>query len=495
MATTEDNPQAQGGAEPEEIPYPSERYAWFVVSILMIVYIFSFIDRQILSLLVGPIRADLGISDSQMSYLMGFSFALFYTMFGIPLGRLADSKSRRTIIAVGLVVWSIMSAGCGVAKNYVQLLGFRIGVGAGEASLSPSAYSLLTDYFRPNRLALAISVYGAGIYIGSGMAFLLGGIVVGFASGQDSYALPLVGDTAPWQMVFFAIGLPGILFAAMLYTIKEPIRRGVARSAGAAVSVPMMQVIGYLGRNWKTFACHSVGFSLLSFVGYGSAAWVPTFFVRVHGWDPSFTGKMYGTAVIIFGTSGIIFGGYVAGLLAKRGYTDSKMRAGFIAALIHLPFGLAFPLVPEGWMAFVIMCPAAFTLAMPFGVAPAAIQEMMPNRLRGQASAIYLFIVNLIGLGIGPSAVAWCTDLLFKDDSMINYSLLLTGGVANFVSAILLFFGLAHFRDSLGLVGTFDSLDPDQLVQTGKKTLSVVIPLAAVVTIVIVALVVMGQNA
>jgi MFS family permease len=429
-------------------PYPSERYAWYVVSILLIVYIFSFIDRQILALLVGPIKNDLGISDSQMSYLMGFSFAVFYTFFGIPLGRLADSKSRRTIIALGLAVWSIMSAGCGIAKTYTHLLLFRMGVGVGEASLSPSAYSLITDYFKPQRLALAISVYGAGIYLGSGMAFLFGGLVVSFATGREAVEVAVLGTVRPWQFVFFAIGLPGIIFAFMLYTVREPIRRGIGRHGAAGV--PLGIVLDYLKKNWKTFLCHTVGFAMLSFVAYGASSWIPAMYVRVHGWDPGDTGIRYGWAVMIFGTAGIVFGGQLAARLAARGHSDSKMRAGFIAAIFHIPLGIAFPIIPDGWLSFAVLCPAIFTLAMPFGVAPAAIQEMMPNQMRGQASALYLFVVNLIGLGIGPSAVAWCTDYVFQDVNRVHHSLLLVGTVANTIAAVLLFLGLAQFRKSLG---------------------------------------------
>ncbi len=448
MAVDEKHVHAAAAPQHQDEPYPPENYAWYVVVILMIVYVFSFIDRQILSLLVGPIKADLGVTDSQMSYLMGFSFALFYTVFGIPMGRLADSKSRRAIIAIGLAVWSLMSAGCGIAKTYVQLLMFRIGVGVGEATLSPSAYSLITDYFRPGRIALAMSVYGAGIYIGSGMAFLLGGFVVTYASTAEISSFPIIGEVRPWQLVFFIIGLPGLLFTFALFTVREPLRRGVLKAKQGA-GVPIREVVDYIKKNRMTFLCHNLGFSLMSFIGYGSAAWIPTFYVRTYAWDPGFTGKMYGTAVILFGTSGIIYGGYLAGKLAAKGYRDSKMRAAMIAAVLHIPLGLLFPIMPEAWMAFALMCPAAFLLAMPFGVGPAAIQEMMPNQMRGQASAIYLFVVNLIGLGIGPTAVAWCTDYLFKDESMLRYSLLLTSTVATIVAAIMLMWGLGHFRKSM----------------------------------------------
>ena len=439
------------GAGGQDAPYPSERAAWYVVGVLMVVYVISFMDRQILALMVGPIREDLSITEKQMGLLMGPGFAIFYALFGFPLGRLADTKSRRSIIAIGLVAWSVMTGACGIAQRYWQLLIFRVGVGVGEASLSPSAYSLITDYFRPSRLALAISVYGTGIYIGSGLAFILGATIIGAVAGAEALSLPLIGEVHSWQLVFLVLAVPGLLFAAIVFSIREPIRRGLgkAKNAGATVAVPMGEVLTYIGANWKTFTCHTVGFSFLSFIGYGSASWVPTFYVRVHGWDIVDTGLRYGAAVIVFGTAGILFGGHLAGLLAKRGYKDSKMRVGWFAAMLHLPFGAAFVLVPNGWMAYAIMCPASFLLAMPFGVAPAAIQEMMPNTMRGQASALYLFIVNLIGLALGPLAVATVTQDVFKDDNMVGMSLLWTGLFAGTMSIVLLGLGLKHFRASL----------------------------------------------
>src|ERR1700686_985385 len=185
-----------------EPAYPSPRYAWYVVAVLTLVYVFSFIDRQILSLLVRPLRRDLGISDTEVSLLMGFGFAVFYTFCGIPLGRLADTRSRRSIIAAGLVAWSFFTSMCGLAKNFGQMLLWRTGVGVGEASVSPSAYSLITDYFPKERLATAISVYSMGIYLGAGLSYLLGGIIVRLASVQEAYILPLVGAVRPWQVIF-----------------------------------------------------------------------------------------------------------------------------------------------------------------------------------------------------------------------------------------------------------------------------------------------------
>lgn len=446
-----ETPAREVHAEPA---YPPAGYAWYVVAVLMVIYVFSFVDRQILSLLVGPIRRDLGISDTQMSLLMGFSFAVFYTFFGIPLGRLADSRSRRGIIAAGLVLWSLMTAACGLAQRFWHFLLLRMGVGVGEAALSPAAYSLITDSFPRHRLATAISVYSMGIYIGSGLAYLLGGVVVGLASGQELWQLPVLGAIRPWQVVFFVVGLPGVLMTLVLLTVKEPARRGLRRVRQAdgtmrAQETPLSEVVAYIKRNWRTFACHNLGFALLSFSSYGAGAWIPAFLIRTYGMSAQQAGIWYGIIVMVAGTLGIVSGGRLADWLALRGYRDAKMRAGLIAAVVWAPTGILFPLMPEGSWALLLLVPTVFTASMPFGCAPAAIQEMMPNAMRGQASALYLFVVNLIGLGLGPTAVAMTTDYVFGDDLAVRYSLLLVAVFAHVASAVLLWLGLRPFRDSL----------------------------------------------
>src|SRR4051794_33006831 len=271
----------------EDDSYPPLAYAWYVVGVLTVAYVVSFVDRQILNLLVEPIERDLGIGDTQMSLLMGFSFAVFYTLFGIPLGRLADSRSRRVIIAVGIASWSVLTAGCGLARKFWQLALLRMGVGVGEASLSPAAYSLIADYFRPERRATAMGVYSMGIYVGSGLAFILGGLVVRFASGREQFDLPLVGPTRAWQLIFFVIGLPGLLVSLLvLATVREPARRGAraARGVGAGGSVPLAEVWAYLSANRATFAYLNVGVACLTVSSYGMSGWVPTLFARKYGW-------------------------------------------------------------------------------------------------------------------------------------------------------------------------------------------------------------------
>src|SRR5579872_1301606 len=285
-----------------EAPYPRPRYAWYVAGVLTLMYVFSFIDRQIFSLIVAPLRRDLGITDTQVSVLQGFSFALFYTFCGIPLGRLADKYNRRGLIACGLVAWSAFTSMCGLAKSFGQMLFWRMGVGVGEAALSPAAYSIITDDFPKEKLATAISVYSMGIYIGSGLSFLLGGIVVRFASAKELWMLPLVGGVRPWQMIFLAVGIPGLLATLLLLTIKEPLRRGVTALNKASASESM----AYIFKNKGTFLCHNAGFGLLSLVSYASAAWVPEFFRRVYHWDIPKIGLVYGSMVGVFGVLGIV---------------------------------------------------------------------------------------------------------------------------------------------------------------------------------------------
>jgi MFS family permease len=442
--------EAQSSSTTGPDSYPSRRYAWYVVGVLTLAYVFSFIDRQILTLLVGPIRRDLAINDTQMSLLMGLSFAVFYTLFGIPLRRLADAHSRRLIITAGLIVWSLMTAGCGLARRYWHLAVMRMGVGVGEASLSPAAYSLIADYFRPDSRATALSVYSMGIYLGGGLATLLGGLVVEFASGRDDLTLPLIGATRPWQLVFFAVGLPGLLVALLFFTVQEPARQGVrlAKAGTPTPPVPLREVWVYVRDNGRTFLCHNVGIAFLSFSAYGAGSWIPTLLIRRHHWTASHAGMLFGVLLMVCGPLGIVLGGHLADRLRHRGHVDSTMRVALLGAVAWLPFGI-YSVMPTSHGLAALLAPAWICTSVPFGVAPAAIQEMVPNRMRGQASAIYLFVINLIGLGLGPTTVALVTDYVFHDDNTVHVSLLIVEGLAHLVAIALIGLGLKPYRRSL----------------------------------------------
>jgi MFS family permease len=455
------HPQSAVTPTQSQSPY-SLFYIWYVVGVLMIAYIFSFIDRQIFSMVVGPLRRDLHISDLQVSYLQGITFVVFYTFFGMLIGRLVDIYSRRTIIAIGMVLWSIFTTGCGMATGYWQMLFLRMGVGVGEAALSPAAYSLVADYVPPRRLSTAIGLYGAGIYVGTGLSFQLGGLVRGFAATRGAMSLPLIGHIHPWQILFIAVGVPGILLAPILFTIREPLTRGGSTHA----TVPIGQVFQYISRNSDTFLLHNIGFGLLSLASYASAAWVPEFFVRTFKSDIKSIGLFYGTVVMIFGSLGIIGAGRVADYLRARGHANANIIVGMWIGIIWFPLHFLGFLAPSEFWAKVWLVPAAVLAAAPFGVAPAAIQQMMPANMRGQASAVYLFILNLIGLGLGPTAVAFFTERVFHRDDALKYSMLIVFAAACALSAGLLWRCLRPFLTSLG------RLQERQALATAKEVVS-----------------------
>ncbi len=451
------NPKLEPSSVTTEEPYPPISYAWYVVGVLTLAYVFSFMDRYILSLLVQPIRRDLGINDTQMSLLLGFSFAVFYSIFGIPLGRLADSRSRRTLIAAGCAVWSFMTAACGLARNYSQLLFLRMGVGVGEATLSPAAYSLITDYFPKERLATAMSVYSTAIHIGTGLAYMLGGAIVSFVSSQGETVLPIVGAVRPWQTVFFIVGLPGLALALLMYTIKEPVRKGLRKVEGDAAhgaQASMGEVFRYFKENKATLICHNIGFTLSTLTSY--TTWGPTLFIRNYGWSAAQSGVVYGLLTSIVGVLAILAGGRFADSLAERGWRDANLRLGLIATLAWFPTGILFPLMPTAGWAVALLIPTYFVVSAPWGAAAAALQQVMPNSMRGQATGIYLFALNLIGGGLGPTAVALVTDYIFHDDNALRYSLVIVGTLSHIASALLLWRGLRHFRGSLDRLQTWN---------------------------------------
>ena len=432
-----DDPHAR---EPD---YPPASTAWYVVGALTVVYVFSFLDRQILSLLVEDMKTGLGLDkDWQAGFLMGPAFAIFYTLFGFPLGRMADSGVRRNLVAAGLTMWSLMTAGCGLAKNFWHMLLGRVGVGIGEASLGPSAYSIIADMFPPHRMGKAMGVYTMGIYLGAGLAYMAGGPAVDLFRESEPWDIFAVGSIPGWQKVFFLVGLPGLLLAPVfLWTVGEPVRRGTG-GKGRTSSPPVGDVISYFRQNAATLSLHGLGFAMLAFSSYGTGAWLPTLFSRVHGWSPGEFGLPFGLMTFVFGSLGIYSGGWLADWLLRRGKRDAKMWVPWFAAWIWFPFGIVYPLLDDPYWAMLILVGAVYTTAMPHGMAPASIQEVMPNRMRGQASAIYLFINNLIGLGVGPVALGWMTDYVFTETEWgiegVRYSLLTVTVTAHIVATLVL---------------------------------------------------------
>jgi MFS family permease len=444
--------------------YPRSGYAWYVVAVLTLANASAFIDRQVLGLLVTPIRRDLGITDTQMGVLYGLAFALFYTLLGIPLGRLADRGSRRLIIGVGIAAWSVMTVLCGVARTYDQLLLARFGVAIGEAALAAPALSILSDYFPPNRRATALSVYALGIYLGAGSANLVGGAVLSGLSEGATMAWPIIGTIRSWQSVFVIVGLPGFLIALLMLTVREPRRRETGQPNDAA-GFRIREVLGHLAANRRTFVCHNLGYALFAMVNFATAAWLPTHLIRTYGWTPGRAGLTLGTLTVTVGVLGAVVGGRVADAMLARGRTDAKLRVGIIAATGNLVCGTAYALAPSSSLAVAALVPYNFFAAFAFGAASAAVQEITPNRMRAQVGALFVSAMTLIGLGLGPSIVGLLTDRVFGDDAAVRYSLLAVTVVGLGAAVSLLGAGLAPYRRSVANRAAW----ADEITATGTR--------------------------
>jgi len=415
----------------------------------MLANVSGFVDRQILSLLVVPIRRDLGISDTQMSLLMGLSFALFHATLGLPIGRLADVHSRRTIIGVGVATWSVMTMVCGVARTYPQLLLARIGVGVGEAVLQGPTVSLVADYFPRSRRATAMSVYSLGTFVGSGLACLVGGAIAGAAAGPGRLHWPLVGELYPWQLVFFAVGAPGVLIALLFLTVREPMRQGGGQRAegGApAAQASWGALWAYVRAHAAAFAALAAGFGLSATVNYGIAAWLATFLVRTYGWPIARAGIVQGALTMTVGVLGVVAGGRVADRLVRRGRVDGPLRVGIMGAFGMLVAAGLYPLMPTAALAVLLLVPVNFFAAFPWGAAAAGAAEMMPSALRAQGTALYFLGVSLVSGTLGPTAVALVTDRVFGSDAALRYSLSIVSVAGMGLAAAVLGAGLRPYR-------------------------------------------------
>jgi len=432
-----------------EPAHPPAAYSWYVVFLLLAIYTVSFIDRQILALLVGPIKRDLELSDFAFSLLSGFAFAVFYTVFGLPFARIADSRSRRGLIAFGVAFWSIATAACGLAKVYWQLLLARVGVGVGEATLSPAANSLIADYFPKERLGRALSVYTLGIPIGSALAFILGGAVVAAIEDLPVQQLPLIGRLYGWQIAFFVVGLPGLALALMMVTVKEPYRRGRLSSPDGRAGLPLRTVAAFLRSHARAYTALFLGPAFLSALGYGGTLWMIAFYTRTHGLAASEAGLLFGGVLAVFGTGGILLGGVLADRLSARGRADGPVRVLLWAAILMLPTGVAYPLAPDVALATVLLCLSTLASNMLWGTAYAAIAAITPNEMRGQAAAVYLFIVNLIGLGAGPSIIAAFTDYVYANEAMLNFAMATATALLAPLSALLFATGLKPYARAM----------------------------------------------
>lgn len=436
-----------------QTPYPAPSVAWYATICLALLYWLSILDRFIISLMVDPIKRDMGLTDVQFGLLHGMAFAVTYSLFGLIAGALADRFSRRWIIFVSVSFWSMATAACGMALHFWQLLLARIGVGVGEAGLNPSATSMLTDLFPRDRLTTAMAVYSIGATIGSGTAYLFGGMIVDMVAQAPTYALPFIGEVRSWQAVFFIIGVPGIALALIVFTFPEPVRRdrkGNTAKTGfwEGIVSTYKNLLTFIRSQKRFFTHHYIGFAMASIVMGGCGVWYPAHMGRTFGWSASQIGLYLGLTLIVSSIIGKLLCGYAADALYRRGYRDAQFRWYGWSLVLAVPFGIvAMQLDDPYWF---LGCVSIFLILL----APlpacyiAALNLVTPNELRGAGIAFFSGTAGLVGLAAGPLIIAFFSDQVFGGNA-IGLGMATTIAICCPIAATLLLTGCKAMQDAV----------------------------------------------
>lgn len=416
---------------------------WTAVAILLVLSIVSSLDRSLISLLVEPLKADLGLSDFQIGLVQGLGFGLFYAVLGVPMGMLVDRFPRKLIVWGGVTVWSLCAAACGLAGNFMQLLIARFGVGAGEATLSPAAYSIIGDHFPPRRLAFVMGVFGAGGVLGISAALAVGGVVIAWAETMRDVDWPLLSALKPWQMAFIVAGLPGVLIAFLVFLVPEnPRGKGYIASAHPGTD----DLAAFLRLRWKLLACHCTGFGVVAMLAYGMMAWAPVFIMRRFGLSTLDTGYILGAVAAVAGVAGMVFNGWWVDRRFAAGQADSHLRhyvwvCAIGAAAAVLAFSGA-----QSVAQFLVPYTLVYFLQPFTGPAAALIQIVTPPQLRGSVAALFLMVMNLMGLCLGPALVGVLSDFVLRDPARVGDALSLAFVLLSPVGILLFLAGAREMR-------------------------------------------------
>lgn len=441
-------------------PKPRENltYEWYVVAALTTLYTLSYVDRTILGLLVGPIKRDLGVNDTEVGLLTGVAFSVFYTLMGLPIGRLADTKNRRNLIAAGLVVWSFFTSAGAATRSYATLFLARIGVGVGESSLSPAAYSVISDYFPKRLLGVAISVFYMGVFVGSSLALFLGGMVVQALTRTPTLTLPLLGTIASWRATFLLVGLPGFVFVLLVYTIREPRRRDLIQSSAGGTDLPLGETIAQMRLRSASLIGISAAGVFQSMCTFALISWGPQFFQRIHGWNAAEAGRSLAGILLIFGCGGMFFGGKMSDYWLKRGSPESPLIVGVIAGIGSALFLAPAFAVKDARLTLALAGIGLFFAAMPMGISVAALQRIFPNQVRGQVSAFFLFVLNLGGYPLGTMTPGVLNNYFFHDEKMLGPSLAITISIGAVLMLILFAVTVRPYRRHFQLMVESDRI-------------------------------------
>lgn len=433
----------------EQHIYPPLSYGWYVTVLLTIIYILSFVDRQILSLLVEPIKSDMNLSDTQIGLLMGASFAIFYSTMGLPLGWLADNMPRKYLLGAGLAVWSAATALSGLAQSFKHLFIARILVGAGEASLGPCAISLISDVMPPSQRSRAIAVYSSALSFALAIAYLLGGQIMKFADGLDLTFIPFMADLKSWQLVLIIVGSPGLLIALLVLTLKEPNRQYIDKNRSKGFN-SIKRTFNYFGDHKKLFTKLFILPVTMTIITY-SHNFIPSLFQREYGWDPVTLSIYIGTIIGLVGPCSTFFGGWLIDKMHSKGIEDASIIIMRIGGVIMVPTCIAMPLMPSPQLALVFYGFSLCGVTLITVSAWSSILGIVPPDLRGQATAIYLMVISMFGLMLGPTLVGVFNDFLFVGSDRLDLSMSLVSIIFGTVSLIMLPNIVKTYRAAIGI--------------------------------------------
>jgi MFS family permease len=420
------------------------------------------IDRQVLGLVLEPIRRDLGLTDTQVSFLVGSAFALFYVTLGVPLGRLADRANRRNLIFAGIFLWSLMTSACGLANTFWQLFAARVGVGVGEAALSPAALSMISDYFPPERRTRPLASYFLALAMGAGLAYLLGGAVSTAVANMPGFQFPIIGSRRAWQMVFLAVGTPGIIFALVLFTVREPLRRGLRSTTNSGApradlhAVRVRELLHFLWHeNRQTFVLLFLAYGGFALFADATLVWLPTILIRRFGWSLGQIGLSMGLVILISATIGILSGITLASRLQSKAPATALVRTSLIMGLVLTPIGMLVPLASSPSYALAFLAPAVALSFGLFPMGPAILQLITPNQMRAQVTALFALFNNVMSLMLGATFVGLLTDYVFHDPMRAHQSLLVVVAIVLPLSSWLIWRALAHVERSVVAAGSW----------------------------------------
>lgn len=428
--------------------------AWYTLATLTLFYTLAAADRQILALLVEPLKTDLSLSDTQFSLIGGFAFAILYALLGIPLGYLADYISRKKVVMAGLLAWTLLTALCGTARSFLQLLVFRVGVGAGEAGLGPAGSSVIADLFTLRTRGLAMGIFITGTTLGTAAALFVGGPLIAYLTEVGPVTVRFLGTVQPWQMVFFCFALPGILVAVLqLFSLEPPRQRpheSLQGDADASHWRKALDVFPYLWRHGRLYLATIGSFVMSGVMLHSILLWMPSYFIRSFGWSLERTGTSLGLMIVIFGTAGSLGGGLLLGVLEKNRVKVAAVKLGAIVfAVVTVNAELLF-LMPASSASLVFV---GFIVAGLWMVGPimlTALIAITESNYIGRITAIALFGVNLIGMGVGPVLVALTTDLVFRDELRVGSSLAVVVLFAGILGIAMLISGSRHYHRATG---------------------------------------------